>query len=227
MTSLSDLYQYVRVQTQTQADELPDATINAYLQQAFERTIAAHNSWPFYEQTWFITQPAGSATADLPGDVVESRIITLVSPEGYRLQMVAPETALLAYGSAPSTAYPREYSLWGDKIMFWPEQSHADDRSYVLFGFRRPAAWSGLLPAESPDCDERLHLPLASYAIALAYAQQEDEVLETTYMARWQNDVEMAAKAIMEPAHRRPLTMGPHYRATKPGFPFVVNTGGL
>ena len=37
-----------------------------------------------------------------------------------------------------------------------------------------------------PDCDVRLHQLLAHYAIALCYAQQEDEVLEDVYMKRWQ-----------------------------------------
>jgi hypothetical protein len=46
---------------------------------------------------------------------------------------------------------------------------------------------------------------LISYAVALAYAQQEDEVLEGTYMNRWQADVEGARRAIMEPRHHRPL----------------------
>ena len=226
MTSLLDLYTIVRSQSQTQPDELPDAVINVHLQQAFERTIAAQNNWPFYEQTWDIVQPAGSLTASLPGDVVESQIVAFVSPEGHRLNMVAPETALSLYDGVASATYPREYSLWGDQITFWPKTAYAADRTYALVGFRRPRAWASILPAESPDCDERFHLPLSNYAIAMAYAQQEDEVLETVYMTRWQHDVELAAKAIMEPAHHRPLTMGPHYRMTKPGYPFVVNTGG-
>jgi len=227
MTSLSDLYKIVRAQTQTQPDELPDAIINVHLQQAFERTIAAQNNWPFYEQTWTIPQPAGSSTAPLPGDVIESQIIAMISPEGHRLNMVPPETALYAYDNVLSSGYAREYSLWGDQITFWPKATHDADRSYMLIGFRRPRAWSDLGPSDGPDCDERFHLPLSNYAIAMAYAQQEDEVLETVYMQRWQHDVELTAKAIMEPAHRRPLVMGPHYRMTKPGYPFVVNTGGL
>jgi hypothetical protein len=32
-------------------------------------------------------------------------------------------------------------------------------------------------------------------------------VLETTYMDRWQRDVEMARAAIMDPVHHRPMAM--------------------
>ena len=227
MTSLSDLYAIVRSQTQTQPDELPDVVINVHLQQAFERTIAAENNWPFYEQTWDLTQPAGSFDAVLPGDVVQSQIITLVGPEGHRLTMMSPEAAELVYDQWVGSTGAREYSIWGNRITFWPQIPYAVDRAYKLRGYRRPRAWASILPAEGPDCDERFHLPMSNYAIAMAYAQQEDEVLETVYMTRWQHDVEMAAKAIMEPVHMRPLTMGPHHRAMRPGSPFVVNTGGL
>jgi hypothetical protein len=64
-----------------------------------------------------------------------------------------------------------------------------------------------LTPEGEPDCDHRLHLLLTHFATALAYAQQEDEVLEGTYMARWQADVELAHRAIMDPIHHRPLVM--------------------
>ena len=79
-----------------------------------------------------------------------------------------------------------------------------------MTGFRRPIDWIAAGPSAVPDCDERLHRAFAHYAVALAYAQQEDVELENDYMGRWLRDVEMARGAIMEPLRDRPLIMGPH-----------------
>ena len=49
-----------------------------------------------------------------------------------------------------------------------------------------PTDWIAGGAGAEPDCDIRLHQLLAHYAIALCYAQQEDEVLEDVYMKRWQ-----------------------------------------
>jgi hypothetical protein len=39
-------------------------------------------------------------------------------------------------------------------------------------------------------------------------AQQEDEILERTYLDSWQRGVEMARGDIMRPIHTEPLVMG-------------------
>jgi hypothetical protein len=109
-------------------------------------------------------------------------------------------------GPQVGTTCPMMYSLWGDAIYVWPRvQASSVDRPYRLRGYRRPLLW--LTPANEPDCDARLQMPLTHYAVALAYAQQEDDQLELTYMDRWMRDVEMAHRAIMDPRHQRPLVM--------------------
>ena len=50
--TLADLREYVRTQTQTTSAELPNTTVDIYLQEAFDRTIAMENQWPFFEETW-------------------------------------------------------------------------------------------------------------------------------------------------------------------------------
>lgn len=206
--NLTDLRSVVRVQTQTTSGDLPDPTIDSYLQQAFERTINAETRWPFYEQHWDMTLLAGEMSMPLPGDVNQPGIMALYDKKnGFRLTQIAAEYGDDHFaGPQVGTLHPVMYSLWGDTIQFWPRvQSAAHDRAYRLRGYRKPLVW--LTPAQEPDCDPRLHLPLTHYAVALAYAQQEDEQLEMSYMDRWQRDVEMAHRAIMEPRHERPLVM--------------------
>jgi hypothetical protein len=99
--------------------------------------------------------------------------------------------------------------VWKDVIYLWPQVTFTADRDYRLRGYRSATDWLAGPSTTEPDCDERLHLPLAHYAIALSYAKQEDETLERTYMERWQRDVEIIRKIIMDPVHQRPLMMGP------------------
>lgn len=206
--NLTELRNVVRSQTQTTAPELPDPLVDVYLQQAFERTINGEVLWPFYETSWDIIFDPDQATATLPGDVNLSGVMALYDPSNnFRLVQIAPEFGDDHYvGVSSGITTPVQFSLWADQVWLWPRTlAHVDPLTYRLRGYRKPLLW--LNASNEPDCDPRFHLCLTHYAVALAYAQQEDEQLETVYMDRWQRDAEMAHKAIMAPRHQRPLVM--------------------
>lgn len=210
--NIGDLVKKVRTQADVLNETVPtDDSIKQFLQEAFIRTIAAENQWPFYEQTWQVSQTAGDFFAALPGDAAATNINSLYDlDKGFRLELVDYNTAEDRWiGLAAGGGEVLNYSLWGGLIYFWPRTLFEVDRLYRLRGYRLSATWSDSDAAE-PDCDTRLHMPLAHYATALVYAQQEDETLEDVYMGRWQRDVEMVRMAIMEPTQQRPLEMGPH-----------------
>ena len=208
MATLVELQDYVRTQTETTDAELPDSTIRQYLREAFTRTISAETEWPFYEQTWAPIQVAGQFSMPKPPDV--DGIASLIDPSNYdyRLTMVDYDKAEDLYWRVTANPdYCVDYSLWGDQIYLWPQTTFAEDRTYRMRGYRKSKDW--VTDNSDPDCDPRLHIPLAHYAIALAYAQQEADGLEDQYMKRWQADVELVRRAIMDPQHQRPLVMGP------------------
>ena len=221
--NLEELHGVVHAQTQTTSGDLADSTIDTFLRQGFERTINAETQWPFYEQSWDLVLTAGEMTMSLPGDVNQAGIMALYDTvNNFRLTMIAPEYGDDHFaGPQVGTTCSVMYSLWGDTVYLWPKlQPSSTDRLYRLRGYRRPLSW--LTTSNVPDCDERLHLPLTHYAVALAYAQQEDDQLELTYMDRWQRDVEMAHRAIMEPRHQRPLVMAGSIDAYPVGGPTWV-----
>ena len=212
--TLSDLRDYVRTQTQTTSAELPNTTVDIYLQEAFDRTIAMENQWPFFEETWSLTQTTGATTITFPTDAHIPGIVALYNVEDssnpYRVELISHSVARELYDSGtPTASYYQRFSVWDGLIYLWPDATKSEDISWELTGFRRPTDW--IAGATSPDCDDRLHRCLAHYAVALAYAQQEDEQLEDKYMQRWSMDLEAARSAIMEPAQDRPLIMGPHH----------------
>ena len=215
MATLSELRTKVRSQTETDSATLTDTEIDGWLQEAYNRTIAAENDWPFFEKVWSLTQTTGDVTIAMPTDAKANGVVSLVDLQETwprRLFQVPYEQAETIFlDTAASGLSPLQYSIWGDVIYLWPAAAFDDDRSYRLRGWRQPADWIADGASAEPDCDSRLHLALANYAIALAYIQQEDAELEQVYMMRWQKDVEMARQVIMEVAQHRPLMMGPRY----------------
>ena len=211
--NLDELRNYVRNQTQTTPGELENTTIDAYLMEGFNRTVAFENQWPWYEKTWELLQPAGATRIVLPGDVNTAALVGLMDARGARIDLRSHSTAEETWSSRSVVAGGGyvESSVWAGELYLWPVSPAGTDQLYALTGFRFPSDWMLGGPTAEPDIDPRLHRPLAHYAIALAYAQQEDDVLEQQYMQRWQRDVEQVRNAIMEPSQDRPMVMGPRH----------------
>lgn len=204
--TLQELREYIRVQLDMDEEELPNALLNTYLNEAYLRTLSMENRWPFYETRWQVAKTTTDEGIALPADCDSQQIVTLQDTiNGTRLMQVANELAEDNFVAQTSTN-PLYYSIFGRLLYLWPPlEEGADARGYNLRGYRYPNTWPGTDPSEPPDCDVRLHQLLAHYAIALAYAQQEDEVLEDTYMKRWQASYLVAHSAICAPRHHRPL----------------------
>jgi len=187
-------------------EELPNAMLDSYLSEAYHRTMSMENRWPFFESRWTVTKLDGSSDVTLPTDCNPAGLIAVTDVDrGLRLVQVSGEQAEDYMSSVALVTNPIFYTLWGSQLEMWPSPDGA--RELRLRGYRYPADWLAGGASAEPDCDERLHMLLAHYAIALAYAQQEDEVLEDVYMKRWQASFAAAHNAICSPRHHRPLVL--------------------
>ena len=207
--NLGELRAFVRAQMDVDEEELPNSLVDEYLQEAFDRTINTATRWPFYETIWDLTKAEDADTISLPTDCQTSDIMSFVEVGNLPLTMIDYGAAEMAFSSNTVTvARPAYYSVWGNTIYLWPAAT-TGERTYKLRGYRKPTDWlgAGTDASAEVDADERLHKPLAHYAIAMAYAQQEDEVLEDVYMKRWQSHLNIVGRAITTPYHSRPLVM--------------------
>jgi hypothetical protein len=190
-------------------EELPDVLLNVYLQDAFDRTMAFDNSWPRYETTWDVSKVPGSSTITLPLDFNVPSLVSVVSlTNGYSLAVINHENAEQAFfigDTAPPTGTPVYCSIWAGQLHLWPPPQIDVIYNVQLRGYRQPV-WTNTA-SDIPDLDPRLHTCLAYYAISLAYAQQEDEVLEGVYLGRWNRDLTQQMRTIKEPVRNRPLVM--------------------
>jgi hypothetical protein len=214
---------YVRNHLEMDDEELPDVLLNVYLQDAFDRTMAYDNRWPRYEKTWELSQVPSADDITLDPEINRPSIMTVIATDkGYRLVMISPENAEQTYLNGNITVLtgpPIYYSLWQNKMQLWP-RPNVLPYGVSVRAYRQPVWTNG--SSDVPDLDERLHITLAYYAIGLVYAQQEDEILEGVYMARWQRDLSQQMKAILEAPHHRPLVL--HGGAMVGGVPsYVIN----
>jgi len=218
-----DLKTFIRNHLEMDDEELPDALLDPYLQEAFDRTMAADNRWPRYEKTWTVSKVPTSSTISLPADLNVPSIMSVLSlADGYRLVAINHENAedLFAPTTMIGTGSPIYYSVWGGQMYLWPNLDPSISADFQLRAYRQPVWSNGA--SDIPDLDARLHMTLCWFAISLTYAQQEDDVLEGVYLARWDRDLRQQLKMIMEPVRHRPLVL--HGGAPIGGVaPWVIN----
>jgi hypothetical protein len=203
---LQDIRDYIRMQLDMDEEELPNSMLDSYVDEAYNRTISMENRWPFFEARWTATKIGADPSVLLPLDCNASGLTTVIDDlSGIRLVQVSNEQAEDNVTHLTQTTNPIYYSIWGSDLALWPNPDN--DRLLRLRGYRNPAEWMRGGAGAQPDCDVRLHQLLAHYSIALAYAQQEDEVLEDVYMKRWQASFSAAHNAICSPRHHRPIIL--------------------
>ena len=210
MVDVTALRNYVRAQLDVDEEELPDTLLNVYLQEAFDRTMAFDNRWPRYEKSWDLTKLAGQDSIPLPADLNVPSIVSIVAVTnpGQPLMLINQENAeqLFITTTTVATGTPAYISVWDSQFWLWPRYDTDSEYEIKLRGYRQPVWTNGA--SDIPDLDTRLHATLAYFAIALAYAQQEDEVLEGVYMARWERDLRMQLRTLLEPVRNTPLILG-------------------
>jgi hypothetical protein len=166
--------------------------------------MSMENRWPGFESRWTATKLAGTADVALPPDCDPAGIFSVIDGDnGMRLTQVGVEQAEDNFNKIATTTMPYYYTLWGGALRLWPDPDV--DRTLNIRGYRYPGDWMIGGAGAVVDADPRLHVLLAHYAIALSYAQQEDEVLEDVYMKRFQAGFAAARNAICNPRHNRPL----------------------
>lgn len=201
--TLQELRDYIRMQLDMDSEELPNPTLDAYIQEAFDRTSAMEDHWPDREVRLTAAKLAGTDDVTLPVGAGELISVMDMTNGGTRLVQVSNEQAEDNFTHINTTSIPLYYTLWGGKLRLWP--SPAGEVQLHLRSYRDSLPWMLQGASAVPDLDQRLHISLAHYAIALCYAQQEDDVLEDVYMKRFAAGFEAAHAAICSPRHHRPL----------------------
>jgi hypothetical protein len=202
--NLSDLRNYIRTQLDMDDEELPSPVLDSYIQEGYTRMMSMENRWPAFETRWTVDKVGGTPDITLPADCDPAGLYSVIDGDnGMRLVQVSNEQAEDNFSQIATTTIPVYYTIWGGVLRLSPDPD--TDRVIRLRGYRYPSNWMTGGAGAEVDADPRLHILLAHFAIALSYAQQEDEVLEDVYMKRFQAGFMAARNAICNPRHNRPL----------------------
>lgn len=198
------------VRTQVDLDEvdLPDVTLDMFLREAFDRTAALDRKWPSLQTEWSVTTTDGKVTLSAL-DPVPAELAAVVDTSRQR-RLLYYDHDFVEENFAAQTGNAEFFSMWGGELYLWPAPE--DGTSYKLRGWRKPSyAWLTDGGTEA-DLDEKLHLAYFHYAVALTYAQQEDEVLEQVYMNRWNQHVQTVRDDITKGVQYAPVVLNGGYQ---------------
>lgn len=196
------LIEAIRAQVDLDEEDLPLSVVSLYLREAFQRTAAMERRWPLYESVWeYTVDSTGSVTLNTG----TAEIISVNIADTSR-RLVFADHELIRSATGYTAGSIGVFSLWGGKLYLWPTPGD-EDVAIEVSGYRKPNPDWLESPSTQVDLDDRLHLPLAHYATALAYAQQEDTELEATYMRRWENATKEFRDDIMKGNTYRPIVL--------------------
>ena len=192
----------VRTQLDLDEEDLPNLLLDMFLQDGYDRIISLEVRWPFFETLWQVPVIGGAVSVELPANarMVES----IFGPNGRILRIDSR-------ACRGRFRFAAVRSRWHPAILD-PDRQHdlsvaragRANTTLRMRGFRAPTDWIAQGASAEVDADIRLHLPIVWYACAVGMAQQEDEVLEATYMNRFRESATIAHDDVM-----RPWTGGP------------------
>lgn len=198
--NLQQLRDMVRTQLDLDETDLPDLLLDNYIQEGYDRAIGLDQRWPFFAFQWSIDFDA-DGLAQMPADANHIQMMTaggrvLDRIDGRQAyEWFSPDTV----GTA--TAWTRR----NRQLQVYPAPGNT--LTVRATGYRMPSNWIGQGASGECDADRRLHIPIAWYACSLGYAQQEDEVLEQTYLNRFKESAAEARDIIMRPEPTAPLQL--------------------
>jgi hypothetical protein len=183
---------FVRTQLDLDDTDLPNALLDGFLQDGYDRAVGLENRWPFFEATWPATVDEQGLVL-LPSDV--RSVEMFMTSDGRLLPRRTGRWGISVYGVGSTGSSSTYWSEWAGQYHVVPATGLV--QNVTVFGFRAPSDWISQGASAECDCDRRLHIPICWYACSLGYAQQEDEVLEQTYLNRFRESVTMARDDIM------------------------------
>ena len=222
--NLQQMRDLVRAQLDLDDTDLPDVLLDAYLQEGYDRVLELEQRWPFFAFEWDIDF-AADGTAQMP---VDCRFIEMmITPDGRLLDRMGDREAVLSYPPGQGgVGNPSSWSRLNRALYLLPPPGSI--YPIHITGFRAGSNWIGVVGASGEcDCDRRLHIPICWYACSLGYAQQEDEVLEQTYLNRYKEGAAQARDAIMQVSPAQPKQVAYTSYPKRVGFGGSVASNGL
>jgi hypothetical protein len=206
--TLTELRTQVRNMVDLDETDLPDAIVDQFAKEGFQRIYSLERRWPFLQETYTFNTVADQReyTISTIGDIREIISVVDTSTSGARLTLIdynQAEEIWLGNTDVPSRPY--FYAFWDKKLHLWAKP----DAVYPITvrAFRNPVYTWLSNTSETIDLDEWFHALLPYFVIARVYQRQEDSDLSAMYMRSFEEGVGLARRDLMKASSAQPVIM--------------------
>lgn len=206
--SLTDVRLMVRNISDLDTTDLPNAVLDDFVKEAFQRIIVLERRWPTYQQTYTFSTVANQRIYPISaiGDIREVISLIDTSSSGVRLTMIPYDNAEEIWlGTTDVAMRPYFYAIWDGAIHLYAKPNIV--YPITLRGYRNPVyTWLTNI-TEAIDCDEWFHILLVYFVLSRVYQRQEDPELSQMYLKSFEEGVAMARRDLMKTPSARPLLL--------------------
>jgi hypothetical protein len=206
--TLTTLRTQVRAMADLDEEDLPDAIIDQFAREGFQRIYALERRWPYLQESYTFNTVASQReyTISTIGDIREIISVVDSSTSGNRLTLIDYNNAEdIWLGNTDVPSRPYFFSFWDKKLQLWPKP----DAVYpiVLRAFRNPVYTWLSDTEETIDLDEWFHALLPYFVLARVYQRQEDAQLSQMYLNSFEQGVGLARRDLMKASSSQPVIM--------------------
>lgn len=171
--NLSEIRQYIREMLESDNDEFSDFMVDAWIREGWLE-LHRFSDWPFLDTTWTL---ATAVDATDFGQIVDPlgnvpKWIRTVRTSDGSLPWLQPDVLQTELANG-ATGAPRHWAVRGGRTLL-VSPNPTESVTYVIQGIRKPREWINEGPTGVPDLPEDLHVALAYYGLARAYAMLDD-----------------------------------------------------
>ena len=206
--TLTELRTQVRNMVDLDETDLPNAIIDQFAKEGFQRIYSLERRWPFLQETYTFNTVVNQReyTISTIGDIRGIISVVDTSASGARLTLIdynQAEEIWLGNTDVPSRPY--FYAFWDKKLHLWAKP----DAVYPITvrAFRNPVYTWLSNTSETIDLDEWFHALLPYFVIARVYQRQEDSDLSAMYMRSFEEGVGLARRDLMKASSAQPVVM--------------------
>ena len=206
--TLTQLRTQVRDMVDLDETDLPDAIVDQFAREGFQRIYSLERRWPYLQETYTFNTVANQReyTVATIGDIREIISVVDTSTSGARLTLIPYDNAEEIWlGNTDVPSRPYFFSFWDKKLQLWAKP----DAIYPITvrAYRNPLYTWLTNTSETIDLDEWFHALLPYFVIARVYQRQEDSDLSSMYMRSFEEGVGLARRDLMKASSAQPVIM--------------------
>lgn len=172
--TLQDFRDLVRAQLDTDADDLTNPLIDAWVREGWRTCVNRNRRWPFYRSTWSVPVQAtvaaySFASLGSPTNQV-GELQTVLDHEGNPLTWVGLEQAQKLLST--SSTKPTYWTVEGNSLLLFP--TPGDSFTFTAYGYRLPIEWVGVNTGATSDLPDDFDDVILNWCIGRAFQRQED-----------------------------------------------------